>query len=259
MEIKLNFKKFPILVLIDFVAFGLFFYFTKYVIQRVREYYQIIQGLTPEIDQFGFVLQQNSSLFDMNALGENLELISQLSSKIILLLFSLGLVSFLLYNFSQSINWNLALNEFKLKNYKNYLKKFTIISIPGFFILSYLFFKIIVKLRVFILDYWFEAFFNTREFFIILLLSLLCLIIIFMEFELYRLINKNSLRDSLGLLQKRIFKRYRYFIFLIVTAFLSDLIFILILRINPNSILLGAVAALVSLSIFNIYRIYFTN
>ena len=118
---NLDFKKLPILVLIDFITFSLFYFFTKYVIRTIREYYQIIQNLTPQIDQFGFVLQQNSSLFDMNALGGNLELISQLSSNILLLLLLLGLVSFLLYNISQSINWNLALNEFKLRNYLNYL------------------------------------------------------------------------------------------------------------------------------------------
>ena len=92
---NLDFKKLPILVLIDFITFSLFYFFTKYVIRTIREYYQIIQNLTPQIDQFGFVLQQNSSLFDMNALGGNLELISQLSSNILLLLLLLGLVSFL--------------------------------------------------------------------------------------------------------------------------------------------------------------------
>src|SRR3989344_2105239 len=256
---NLDFKKLPILVLIDFITFSLFYFFTKYVIRTIREYYQIIQNLTPQIDQFGFVLQQNSSLFDMNALGGNLELISQLSSNILLLLLLLGLVSFLLYNISQSINWNLALNEFKLRNYKNYLKKFTIISIPGFLILSYLIFKIIVNLKVFILDYWFEAVFNSMEFLIISLLSLICLIIIIIKFELYRLINKNSLKDSLNLLQKRIFKRYFYFILLIITAFASGLLFIFILKINPNSILLTIFASLVSLSILNVFRIYFAS
>ncbi len=255
----MNFKKLPILVLIDFLALGAFFYFTKYVIETVREYYSIIQNLTPEIDQFGFVLQQNASLLDMSVLGENLELISQLSSKIMLLFLALGLVSFLLYNFSQSVNWNLVLNDFKLKNYKNYLKKFTIINIPGFIILSYLIFKIIVKLREFILSFWFENYINLTDLFILLLLSLICLIILFLKFEFYRLINNNSLKDSVNLLKKRFFKRYFYFLLLIITALVSDLLFIFILKINPNSLVLGVIAALISLSVFNVFRIYFAN
>ena len=97
------------------------------------------------------------------------------------------------------------------------------------------------------------------EFLIISLLSLICLIIIIIKFELYRLINKNSLKDSLNLLQKRIFKRYFYFILLIITAFASGLLFIFILKINPNSILLTIFASLVSLSILNVFRIYFAS
>ena len=141
---KSNFKHLSILTLIDFIALALFFYFTRYVIQTVRDYYQIIQNLTPQIDQFGVVLQQNSSLFDMNALAGNLEVISSMSNKIFLLFLLLALASFLIYNISQSINWNLSLNEFKFKNYKKYLKRFTIISIPSFIILIYLGFKLIL-------------------------------------------------------------------------------------------------------------------
>ena len=255
---KLNLKNLLKLVLVDFIALALFYYFTKYVIQTIRDYYQIIQSLTPEIDKFGFVLQQNASLFEMNKLAENLDTVSQISNKILLLFLLLGLVSFLLYNISQSINWNLSLNEFKLKGFKTYLRRFTLISIPGFLILSYLGFKIIVLLRTFILDFWFENYFDTKLFFIILAFSLISLIIIYLKFDLYKLINKHSLKDSLYLL-KRIFKEYLVFGSFLIAVFLSVFLFIIILRINPSSALLTLIGALVSLTMFNIFRIYFAN
>lgn len=254
-----NFKKLPILVLIDFIVLGLFFYFTKYVIQTVREYYQIIQNLTPEIDKFGFVLQQNTSMLDINDLGENLEIISQMSTKIFLLFILLGLVSFLLYNISQSVSWNLSLNDFKLTNYKKYLKKFTLINIPSFIVLVYLIFNLIVRLRLFILDFWFESYFNLKAFFIILLISLITLILIYLKFELYKLINKHPLKDSLHLLRKRFYKNYLNFGLFLVTVFVCCLLFILIIRINPESVILLIIGVLCSLTIFNIFRSYFTN
>ncbi len=256
---KSNFKHLSILTLIDFIALALFFYFTRYVIQTVRDYYQIIQNLTPQIDQFGVVLQQNSSLFDMNALAGNLEVISSMSNKIFLLFLLLALASFLIYNISQSINWNLSLNEFKFKNYKKYLKRFTIISIPSFIILIYLGFKLIVLLRTFILDFWFENYFNTKEFFIILLLSLISLKIIYLKFELYKLINNHSLKDSIYLLRKKVWKNWIGFGLFLITAFISVLLFILILRINPVSLIAIVIASLTALIIFNIFRIYFAS
>ncbi len=256
---KLNIKNLSKLVLVDFIALALFYYFTKYVIQTIRDYYQIIQGLTPEIDKFGFVLQQNASLFEMNKLAENLDTVSQISNKILLLFLLLGLVSFLLYNISQSINWNLSLNEFKLKGFKTYLRRFTLISIPGFLILSYLGFKIIVLLRTFILDFWFENYFNTKMFFIILVFSLISLIIIYLKFDLYKLINKHSFKDSLYLLKRRFLKEYLDFGSFLIAVFLSVFLFIIILRINPSSALLTLIGALVSLTMFNIFRIYFAN
>ena len=195
----------------------------------------------------------------MNVLGENLNAISMISNKIIFLFFLLGFFSFLLYNISQSINWNLVLNEFKIKNYRNYLKKFTLINIPAFFALVYLAFKIIVKLKTFILNYWFESYFNTKEFFIILFLVLISFIIIYFKFCLYTLINKLSLMDSLRLLKKRFFKRYLDFFLIIITIILACFLFILIIRINPNFTISGVIASLISLVVFNIFRIYFSN
>ncbi len=256
---NINFKNLSVLVFIDFIALSLFYFFTRYVIQTVRNYYQIIQGLTPQIDQTGLVLQQNSSLFDMNSLGSNLDTISLLSNKIIFLFFLLALFSFLIYNISQSINWNLALNEFKLKNYRSYLKKFTIINIPAFFILTYLVFKIIVRLKDFILKYWFGSFFNTKEFFIIFFLGLIFIIIIYFKFYLYKSINKLSLIDSLYLLKKRFYNEYFNFVLLALTIFLSIFLFIIILRINPESSITGIIASLASLIVFNLFRTYFTN
>lgn len=256
---KFNIKLLSILVLIDFVALGLFFYFTKYVIQTVREYYQIIQNLTPDIDKYGLVLQQNASLLDMNILGENLSTVSQISNKILFLFLLLVVVSFLLYNISQSVNWNLLLNEFKFRNYKNYLKNFTLINIPGFLILIYLGFKIITRLRSFILDFWFESYFNTREFFVILLLILLSLIIIFIKFEFYKLINKHSLKEALYLVTNKLHKEYWNFVLFLIAIFISVFLFIVLLRINPESVISIVVASLVSLGIFNKFRIYFSK
>jgi ABC-type Fe3+ transport system permease subunit len=153
----------------------------------------------------------------------------------------------------------LSLNEFKLKNYKNYLKKFTIINIPGFFVLSYLGFKTIVRLKTFILDYWFQSYFNTKEFLIILLLVLISFLIIYLKFYLYKSINKLSLIDSLRLLKKRFYKEYIHFFLLAATLLISGFVFVIILRINPDSAISGIIGSLVSLTIFNAFRTYFSS
>ena len=251
-----NIKNLSIVVFIDFISVTLFYLITKYFLRLIKGYYEKIQSLTPTINYLGLNLQQNASLLNINELGDNLDLIGTLSNKILILLFLLALISFLIYNISQSINWNLILNEFKLKNYKNYLKRFTLINIPLFLISIYLLFKIITRLRPFILDFWFGNYFDKNGFLIIFLSCLVLLYIVYLVFLIYIYLNKHDLMSSLNIFKREFYKKpINFFIFLIF-LFISSVISIFILRINPSSIILSLFSLLIFLSIFNVFRIY---
>ena len=257
---NLNIKNLAKLVLIDLISVVFLFVFSRYILSKIKEFYYLIQSLTPKIDSVSLVLQQNTSLFDMNALSNNLDVISKMSNNIILLIILLFVSMFFIYNISQSINWNLVLNNFKFKNYKTYVRKFALINIPILFLLGYIIFQVLVKLKPFILNYWFESVFNAKEFVLISLMLLAVLLVIYSSFYLYSLLNQYTVIKS----AKLYFKDYKHLLSFNFVIFLLSLltpfsIFIILAGINPNSTYIILIALFVSTIIADIFRIYLAN
>lgn len=250
-----NLKKLSVITLIDFIFVTLFYLLAKNIISKVKVYYELIQSLTTSLDKFNNILQQNASQLDINQLGINVELINQISNKIISWLFGLFIVMFLIYLVSQSVSWNLALNNLKFKNYKAYLWKFTLISIPVFILIIYLGFNLLVKLKPFILDYWFKSIFSTSGFIEICLLFLVILLIKFYTITAYVLINKNSLKNSLTLLVNNL-KITKFFFILLLIVLLGLISSIKLLKVNPNSLILVSISALLFLMIYNFFKLF---
>jgi len=254
-----NLKNLAKLVLVDFVLVSLLYYIIKYSLNKIRNFYNLIQEMGVQVDSFGAVLKNNASLADINELAGRLDLISELGNKILLLFLLLFFSSFIIYTISQSVNWNLALNNFKLKDYKNYLKKSALINIPVFIIVYYLLFKLIVNARIFILGYWFENFFDRKIFLSIALFLFLLLVLIYLSFYVYVLLSKYSLRESLMQLTKVYYKKPKNFLVFLAALFISFLLSLFILRISPESAVLTMASFLVFLTGFNLLRIYLAN
>lgn len=247
-------KHLSILTVIDFISFSLIYFITKYILKRVREYYSLIQSFTNQFEQAGMLIQNNASLVDPSQLNSNLEVISQLSNNIIFLLSILLISFFIIFLISRSISLNLILNKFKLKDYKNYLKKFVILSIPIFITITYLIFKIIVKARPFILDFWFENYFNYRSFISIVFLVLILFLVIYILIYLSVLINNNTIKKSLQIFSDNL-KKLIYFIPFTLFLIISALISIFIARLNTKSTILIVISFIIFLSLVNILKI----
>ena len=255
---NLNFKKLSVITLIDFVFLSLVYFLARLVISRVREYYALIQNFSVGIDQFGYILQQNASQFNINELGQKLGVINQLSNQIILWLGGLFILIFFIYSISQSLSWNLLLNNFKLNNYKAYLKKFTLLNIPVFILSIYLVFILLINLRPFILDYWFEGRIAVGAFIEILFLFLLVMLIKYYTTTIYIFLNKHSLKNSLILLVNKYYIT-KFFLVFVLTILISLYFVVMLLRINSNSITILIISALLFLSIYNFFKLFLVN
>src|SRR3989344_147247 len=249
-------KNLSILILIDYISVILILLITKFIFDKVKTYYQIIQSFTDKIGSVNTILQNNVSLVNYNDFGSNLDLISNLSNKIILLFIVLFLFSFLICIISQSISWNLILNNFKLKNYKQYLKKSSLISISTILLSIYLIFNLLVKLKPFILDFWFKSLFSNEDFIIILILTLIILLILYLSIILSILVNKYKLKQSFTIIKNN-FKQFSMnFIYFLLVFLTSSTLFIFIARLNKDSIWLIALSFLIFLIINNLFKLF---
>ncbi|MBI2671411.1 hypothetical protein HYX16_00595 [Candidatus Woesearchaeota archaeon] len=251
-----NIRNLSRLVLTDFISVTLLYYIIKYSLNKIRNFYNIIQSMGVKVDELSFALQKNASLLDINELSGRLDLISELGNKILLLFLVLFAASFLIYTISQSINWNLVLNNFKLKDYKKYLKKSALINIILFPVYYFLFFKLIVNARVFILNFWFENIFDSNLFLVILLILFLLAALFYLSFLTYILLNNHSLKEALNRLTKVYYQKPVNFLVYLSGLFFSFLVSIFILRINPNSVILTMISFIIFLSGFNLLRVY---
>ncbi len=247
-------KQLSTLVLIDFIAIALSYSIVRFLLNQVKNYYQEIQSFTESIDKVGITLQKNSSLLNINELSSNLDIINQMSNYIISLIFLLFVSIFIIYIITQSISWNLIINNFKLTDFKNYLKRFFILSIAVIAIISYLFFIILSKLKPFILDFWFNSYFNTKEFLIILVFISTIFLIKYLTINLYILINKHNIKISLNKLKN--LKLYYYLPQFISALIISFLIFIFIVRFNPNSTILIIFSTIIFLIPYNLFKMF---
>ncbi len=254
-----NLKHLSVAVIINYISLILVLLLTKYIFAKVKIYYQTIQSFTENLNNIGSVLQNNASIANYNDLNSNLSIISQMANNIIFWLIILFSISFLIYIISQSISWNLLITNLKLKNYKTYLKKFIILSIPFGVILFFLTSKTIIRARPFILDFWFKNYFNAKELIIILLLSLLILAIYYIYICLLIWSNKNSIRDSFKLLKKEYKKISKTFVHFLLATFISSTLFIWIARINKNSIIILMISLFVFLIINNVFKVFLTK
>ena len=249
-------KNLSVLIIIDYISIVLFLFITKFIFDKVKIYYQIIQSFTENISNVNNVLQNNASLVNYNDLGSNLDLISSLSNKIILFFIVLFISSLLIYLISQSISWNLILNNFKFKNYKQYIKRFSIISISTLIISILFIFNLLLKLKPFILDFWFKSYFNVQEFTTILITTLFLLLILYFSVILSILVNKYKLKETFAIIKKH-FKVFSInFIYFLLNILISSVLFIFIARLNKNSVWLIAFSFLIFLIINNIFKLF---
>lgn len=179
---------------------------------KLKAYILQIQLLSPLVNE----LSQQETI-NLAALQSTMSLIKPLLSKYLLLQYLIApLIIFILFILTQGFIWQTLSNQkFNLK----YYFKFTIISIPLLLISSYLFYQTITLLSLFLSSDISSFQLQSKIFLILIILGLL---IAYLTFLAYSLLNKQSLKELIQQIFNLKFKKFINF-FLVYLLFLGVL------------------------------------
>ncbi len=239
---------------IELIFILLFFLLSSFFIGKIYGIIVVMQGIGSLLS--GYENVDNNIELDQAAELSGLvnELNSNLGNLAIYSLLFL-LIGFLLYVFLKSLEWNLILNE-KLKNYKDYLKKFTLITLLVILILIPLFYFILVASRQFLLSYLFGGTILKKESIELILLSIVSVFSVYLGFNGYFYINEERFVIALKKIFK--FKKFKNYFVLLLLFFVSALIIRYGLILSTSVFNIAFLVILVSF-IFTWYKFYFID
>lgn len=215
-----------------------------FAFKKIQSYVILIQTLQPELQNIEQTLLTNTSEFSFNALSLNLDIISQISTKIQIITITAILAIFIIFCITQSFSF---IRKFNLR----YLKKFIIISVPYFIILIFLIFKTLTTAKEFIVLFWFENQTNTALLITIIILTLITLTVMHIFSLTASYLIKNNIKTTI----KKALRQLRNHKLTLKFLAISLLIMIMsIISIRYFPLIMKVLSIIIILMIVNYYR-----
>jgi len=206
------------------LEFGFLFLFLligKFFTSKIYGIIVLMQELGAGLTQYEDVTGETITTEQALALGNIVNQINNSLGQLIFNLIFFILVILVLYIGIKSLEWNLIYNG-KLKDFKKYLGKFSILSILLIVILIPFFYLVLVTSRRFLLDYLFNGFFAYNELFKIALLLFVLVLVIYLVFTGYVYLNKYKFLESV--IKIFSFKKFKLFFVLVLMFFIFGII-----------------------------------
>lgn len=198
-----NIKQFLVFLLIDFIFLFCLSSFVKFMLSKIQNYLISLQSLNLDFSKIEETLMNNASNLNLDLFGSNLEILNQAMQKIFYYSIYALIGIFLLYCVFQAVQWNLVCNKLRFKNFGKYLLKFILVNIPILFILSLIFYGILYNVRGVVFNSWIEETYLENQLSFggsipaLIIFSLLFLVILYLAINLYILMNKYKLKESI--------------------------------------------------------------
>jgi len=247
-------QKLLLLSIIDTGFVSLVYLFITYMYKEIKLIFNSVQDFGSQLQGLTNIMQGDMSQADITLLTNNLDLINQTLSKIVFLgvLSIIGL--FLFYSVVQSIQWSIVMDNFK--KYWVYLIKFLSVSFGYFIFLIFSCYFLLVKLRNFILNFWFGDFFKPSVFLFMIILIVLLIIVSYIMLLCYVYLGKFSITQASKLVLSHFYKRYKLFLIFLGVIIFNSVFVVFILRLGFVSPVFNIMGLFVVSLIFNWYRIY---
>jgi len=232
---------------------ALFLVIGKEFVSRIYDIIIVLQGV-------GSVLPGYQNVDDLNY--QEVESLRSIVSNINaslndLILFSIlfGAVIFVLYVVFESLIWNLIYNK-KIKDYKRYVFKFTILSVILFIFMVPILFMILAYSRTFLISYMFDGEFLSGLFGRTLLMFMLLGLVVYLIDSGYVYLNKYKLLRSI----REMFRFKSFYLYFILLGVFLVVFFIIRggLATSTHTISLIAQGILISVVVIW-YQFYFVE
>ena len=232
--------------------------FLSYLVIRIfsGRIYESVLGVKDLTDQIALI-QPSSGIGTQEAtdISAKITEFNSYFNQVAINLSLLVLLLVLVYILVKSVNWNFVYNE-KIKDFKKYFGRFTLLSLI-FFVLSVpLLFYALVNGRRFLLPYMFENAFLKNEFAKIIIFVLLFVLLMHLTFTGYVYLSKNNFVNAI----KEIFKFRKIWMYFLSVGVVFLSFFVIKLGSLVSASFVNVLIQLLIISfIFASYKAYFVR